>query len=233
MRFYLFGVFLLFSVSLTAEDLTVNVYGEEFVPYNHFDDDGRVVGLSTDRVRKILDAAGLKYTIQLFPWSRAVRAAEKDPIGLLYSAVRTKERELIYDWLAEISQSNFYLYARNDDLRPFTLAGIEAGQYVASCAANDASCNMLRAIGFKDDKLVPIDGLGVSEPLMLLYGRVDLYLGDHNHQAFRLKQLQLSPNVVKPVLKLEEDYVFYLVAGLHVEQSLRDRIRTAADALRR
>lgn len=212
-------------LSVMASDVTI--YTEEFPPYNFVTEDNSVVGISTDIVRHIMAEADLDYELRLMPWPRAMREAERDPQGLIFSLARTKEREGYFDWLAYLTRPEFYLFARKDDTRAVTLKAIRRGIFTAICEFRNASCMILQEAGFPADKLFRTGDGSISETAMVTHGRADLFLGDLNHHPYRLKILGLADDVAKPVLRVRRGLGLYLAAGFQVDQTLRTQVKAA------
>ncbi|MEX0298516.1 MAG: substrate-binding periplasmic protein [Kordiimonas sp.] len=215
------------SICIAADTEPVTIYTEDFPPYNFKKQQGKVEGVSVDLVTDLMEEAGLDYSIKLMPWPRAVREAEKDPKGLIFSIARIENREKIYDWLAYLTSPEFYLFARTEDMRDFTFDAIRRGEFTAICEDNDASCSILRDAGFSNDKLFRRGNGGLSEAVMIQYGRADLYLGDLFHHPYRLKELNLPNDIAKPVLRVGTGMRLYLAAGFHVDRGIRDKVREA------
>ncbi len=82
------------------------IYTEEFPPFNLMSADKKISGYSTEILHRMLDNAGEKdekRNIQLVPWARAYRNAQKEGSrSLLYSTTRTKERETLFRWVGPI-----------------------------------------------------------------------------------------------------------------------------------
>lgn len=214
-----------------ARAADVRLYTENFPPYNYQTDDGAIAGPAADKVRAIMEEAGLQYEMRLLPWPRSHREAMVDDKALLFGMFRTKKRETKYDWLSAVAQPDFYLFARSDDNRRVTLDAIRQGFFTAVCAETDASCDILRQAGFTNQTLFRSGGAGLSETIMVRYRRADLYLGDINHHPFRMKMLGLPEAASKPALKLVSETELYLVAGFHVSEHLRKRVKVASSRL--
>ncbi len=213
--------------SVLAED-KVTFYTEDYRPYNFPTDTGRVEGISTDVVRLIMEEAGLAYEIRLLPWSRAFREAGANQRAFIYSLARTKEREHKFDWIAPLAKPDFYLYAREDEVRPVTREAIERGEFRVHCVNYDASCGILKRAGFQASDIWQNAAQATSPPTLLLRHRIDLYLGDRNHET--LDHIDYIQGV-KPTLKVESDLTFYLAAGMHVDENLRNKVRAAYQKL--
>lgn len=221
---------ILITAPIRAADLVV--FTEDYPPYSFTDTNGNVVGEATARVRLILKEAGVDFEIRLMPWVRAEKLARLQPNSMIYSMAYSKERSARFDWIAPIAKPDMYLFARKDLAGIVTRDTIAAGRYTALCVETDASCAILRRVGFPQSALVQASTGGASEPLMVHYGRADLFLGDMNLQPYREFIYGFAAKELKPVLAVEDRLEFFLAAGLQVEESLRDRVRKAYGRLK-
>ncbi len=133
-------------------------------------DDGRVVGIATDKVRLALDRAGVTYDITLLPWKRAYMAALHQADTCVYSTTRTPEREALFKWIGPTSVGQWVLMGRAD--RNWRIASLEDARGLRIGTYNgDARDGYLRSRGFTTDA-APSDMLN---PPKLLLGRIDLW----------------------------------------------------------
>lgn len=211
----------------------VTIYTEDYPPYNFADTNGVIVGESTDRVRKIMYEAGLSYTIHKMPWVRAEKLASLQPDALIFSMAFSEERSANYDWLAPVAQPDMQLFARKSFTSTVTLELIRQGAFTALCVETDASCNILRRVGFPPENLIMASTGGASEPMMVYYGRANMFLGDLNLHPYRAYLYGLAASEMKPVLAVEDDLTFYLAAGKQVDTRLRERVKDAYERLKK
>jgi polar amino acid transport system substrate-binding protein len=149
---------------------TLYIATEAAAPSSMLDGEGRVVGISTDKVRAALDRAGVAYTIELLPWKRAFAAAHDRGDACVYSTTRTPERELQFKWVGPIDSAEWVLMARAD--RRIALRTLDdARPYRIGTYNGDARDEFLRSRGFRVDT-APND---LTNPRKLLLGRIDLW----------------------------------------------------------
>ncbi|NVJ96550.1 MAG: transporter substrate-binding domain-containing protein [Alphaproteobacteria bacterium] len=216
-----------FMLSVAAPAADITIYTEDYPPYNFRDTNGGVVGEATERVRQIMDAAGYSYEILLMPWVRAEKLSLLQKDSLIYSIAYSASRNKKFDWLAPIAQPDMQLFTRKDNIEPITFDTIRAGEVTALCVESDVSCDILRRIGFPANKLIMASTGGASEPLMVHYGRAQVFLGDMNLHPYRAHLYGLRAKEMKPALAVESGMRFFLAAGQQVDRVVRDRIRAA------
>lgn len=209
------------------------VYTEDFPPYNYPGPDGQVVGISTERVRQVLDRAGLDYQIRLVPWSRAVQLSRSEPAALIYTLARTPERDRHYDWLMPLVRSEYHLFARTEDRRQVTLETLRSGEIRAACVTANISCEILAWMGVPAQKLTRLPNQGILDLQMVMAGRADVYFNDLDGHIAQLKQAGLSPALFKAAMRVPYEGGFYLAAGWQVPGDVRSKIHSAYTALLR
>lgn len=133
-------------------------------------ENGRVVGIATDKLRIAMERAGVTYDITLLPWKRAYAAALQQPNACVYSTTRTPEREALFKWVGPTDVGQWVLMGRAD--RPWRIArledarGLRIGTYIG-----DARDSFLRSQGFATDAV----SNDLLNPPKLLQGRIDLW----------------------------------------------------------
>ena len=78
--------------SSVAKD-SLRVVTEEWPPYNYSNENGKVVGAATAKVRWVLEQADIDYTLNSYPWARAIDLASTKKNVAIFSVYRTEIRE--------------------------------------------------------------------------------------------------------------------------------------------
>lgn len=165
---------------------------EEYPPYNMSDAQGRVVGISTEIVKILLETAGVDYEVAVFPWARAIAIARTQVNTCVYSMSRTPEREDLYRWIGPLVANDWALFARSGSSRPMHLEEVlnmRIGSY-----QGDAIVSYLQTRGYLVD-VAPGDD---ANPKKLLAGRIDYWATGRLIGQYRLKQQGISG--IEPVL---------------------------------
>jgi polar amino acid transport system substrate-binding protein len=204
----------------------LSIMTEAAAPSSMLDSQGRVVGISTDKVRAAFERAGFSYTIELLPWKRAYAAARERRDACVYSTSRTPEREDQFKWVGPIDSADWVLMARAgsrvalrtlDDARPYRI-----GTY-----NGDARDQYLRSRGFQVDP-APND---LTNPRKLLLGRIDLWAAALRVGSPVLEQNGWAGKIV-PVLVFNRIDV-YLACNRAVPDGVIARLNGAIAALER
>lgn len=129
-----------------------------------------VTGFATEKIRMIMDRAGIDYRIAMLPWQRAYTMAEKNPDTCVYSTTRVPERENQFKWVGPTHENDWTLFGRAD--RNYNITSIEdARKYRIGAYNGDVRSEALIAQGFIVD---PVQDK-LANPRKLLVGRIDLY----------------------------------------------------------
>ncbi|MBK8970945.1 MAG: transporter substrate-binding domain-containing protein [Hahellaceae bacterium] len=233
-RPFVFGCLgLLFSALSTltnAED--VLVVTENYPPFN-YKEDSSIKGIATERVRQIMDKSGLSYRILLLPWTRAFAMATSQNTDnvLIYSLTRTPERETQFEWLAQISPADSYLYAL-PEVAESAKGGLPVDQARATCVFDDAACNMLRSLGFTGKNLIEVaDNESASEIRMVEAGRAEFFVANPIYLPYRLKQLKIPESTFTAVKLVRTGQGYYLAGPRHLHPDIAEKVRQALSAL--
>jgi polar amino acid transport system substrate-binding protein len=187
---------------------------------------GRVVGISTDKVREIMARADISYTIDLLPWKRAYTAALTRSDACVFSTTRTPEREDLFKWVGPLDEAQWVLMARAGS--PIHLRTLDdARPYLIGTYHGDARDQFLRERGFKTDP-APDDLLN---PPKLLMGRVDLWAASLRHGSAFLENHGWDKQLI-PLFTFNRIQV-YLACNPGVPAALLAKMSSALDAMSR
>ena len=186
----------LMALSLTSARAEIRVITEEFPPYDFMGESGKVEGLSTDVVRAVLEDLGIDVKIEIFPWARAYKMVTQNPDTMLFSVVRTEEREPFFHWVGVVCDVRSYLFKlkSRDDITSEKLSDLK--KYSIGVVRGWAGQKYLEKNGFKRLQKVARSDLNIKK---LVKGRVDLIEDYDANLIFRMKKLDLDPNLVEQI----------------------------------
>lgn len=96
-------IFLIISI-VVAQDPLITVVTEDFKPYNYLDENGELTGPTTKIIQALLDSCGYpNHHIIVYPWARAYSKALSDENTLIFSMVKTEERDTLFKWVGEVA----------------------------------------------------------------------------------------------------------------------------------
>jgi polar amino acid transport system substrate-binding protein len=192
----LFYLLLAWLAMGSARADTLVLMTEEYPPFNMSDSKGKLVGISTDIVRALMQDAHIAYTVTVSPWMRAMTSARTQLDHCVYSTSRLPEREKDYSWIGPLAYNDWYLFAKaNPQRRPGSLEdarGARIGSYFG-----DGGVAYLQKRGFTVD-VAPSDDVN---PRKLDMGRIDYWASGKLSGQYLLKAQGIEG--IEPVLKLE------------------------------
>ncbi len=204
------------------------VYTEDYPPFNFVDpDSGDIAGYATEKVRSVLEKAGLEYEIRMLPWKRAIRSVKSNENALIYTLVRTPARESMYRWLVSIAPADFHVFMRADDLRVPTYEALKAGSYTASCIVKDITCDLLIALGIPSENITAVPNDKTGDFKLTMAGRTDIFLSDSETFKFLREQDNFDTDLVKRTLRVNIQTGFYLAGNLNMPKATWQRIIAA------
>ena len=157
-----------------AADGPVRILTEEFPPYN-YTEGGQITGLGTEVVEAVLQQLGVQGQFQSMPWARAYETASNVPGVLIYSMVRTPEREKRFKWVGVIAPSEYSLFSLAD--KPLSLASLEKAQSLQIGTVNQSvGEQFLLSRGFVKGKNLQASARNELNYEKLRLGRIDLWV---------------------------------------------------------
>lgn len=220
----LFAAWLAAGAPARAADVTA--YTEESPPY-HYLENGKATGVAVELLRAACERAKLSCDIEVLPWARAMALTRLKPNALLFSLVRTQEREDKFIWLSPIVTEPVWLFGRPDSPAIQSLADLS---HVRVGVVNGSSgADFLRAAGVPPQA---IDAANGSEANLRKFAlrRVDFILSTENRLQRQLGRQPL-PFKVSKVLPIADATSYY---AMHPQSKpeIVLALRTALDELR-
>jgi len=156
---------------------------EYLEPYN-FEKNGVVKGISVDILVLMLDKVGSTQNrddIKIYPWMRAYTMVKEKNNTVLFSTVRTKQREKMFKWVGPIFNVKYNIYAlKNKKIKISKFEDLK--NYKIGTLRGDIT----------EDLLVKYAGLQLSD-----LDRISSYLGNMKKlSAERISLIAASKNTV-------------------------------------
>lgn len=228
---FLFSIFLslLVSFSHAANIPKVTIYTEQWPPYNYVDNDGAIVGLSTEVVHQLFKQAGIDYEIKLVHWAQAMRKAQQIPNTFVYSIYPGAERLDKFQWICPLVQTEPIAFYRLKERTDIELQNIEdAERYVVGVIrGGDFATDILSRHGLEIGRQLVASLDEMTNVRNLLSGRIDLIVQEGNAVKYRLAALGYSMNDVSRLsLKLgKETRENCLATGLKTPHELVKKLQ--------
>ncbi len=205
------------SVAQTRPRLAITT---ESSPPSSMLEGGRVTGFATEKIRVMMERAGIDYSIELLPWKRAFLIAQTQPDACVYSTTRVPEREAQFKWIGPTHQNDWTLFGRAD--RNFKLTTIEDARPLRIGAYNgDVRGEALLAQGFSIDSVQD----RASNARKLLVNRIDLWATSLRVGGHLLREHGWDKQIV-PVLTFKRADL-YLACNRAVPDALITKLNAA------
>lgn len=205
----------------------------EALPPLNYELNGQVVGFSSELLDMLALEAGISVQKQLLPWARAYRMALEDADTILYSLVRTPERETLFQWVGPISPRKIVLYrmAKRQELAVTSLDEVRA--YKVGVVRESASAKALTNKGFTPDKELELALDDATNMRKFKAGRFDFLVSLDWAAAYNTQQNDMNPADLTPVLVLDEQSEYWFGVSLHTDPLVVRRLNDALIKVRR
>ncbi len=229
-RFFLYINLILFFSSIAAHSDDIFTVTEEFPPYN-YELNGRLTGVSTEVVQAVFREAGIGFNIKLYPWARAYKMALENKTILIYSILRTPDRENLFKWVGTIAPRKSYFYKLKTRKDIMINALENARHYIVGGVIEDARVNYLKNNGFNVIETVTRDELNIRK---LYAGRIELMICNEFSFAYLVKSINFKIDDFEKAFLLEEFSKgdFYMAFSRTTSDELVDKLKTALDKIK-
>lgn len=156
---------------------TLQVVTEEAPPLQYIVND-QIQGVSTNIVREVLKEAGFDAEFHVYPWARAYNVALKERNTLIYSTLRTAEREKLFHWVGVIGEFKMGFVMLDHHAQTPVNSLEDLKQFKIGAMRDDFTHNYIVAKGFKEQEHFLLRS-NLKELIQLLYSnRIDTYMTD-------------------------------------------------------
>jgi len=233
----LLGLLLGVSQALAAQGPELQALTESLPPLN-YEQDGKVTGFSTDLLEMMAAEAAIPLQKQVLPWARAYDRGTQPGNTVLYSLVRTPERESLFRWVGPIGPRRILLYKWADraDIRLKSLE--DARAYRIGSTLESAATKSLMAQGF-----VPMPAAGATAGLELgatdvvnmrkfMAKRFDLLVSLDWAATYNARNAGIDPASLQPALVLDDSASYWYGLNLAVDEDVARRLNAALQKIR-
>ena len=195
------------------------VFTEHLPPYQIVKDGQPLDGMAVQIVRTLLTRVGVDVEIEVVPWARAYDMALNRPNILIFSVLRSVEREELFYWVGDILTQEFSFFALSEEegeeddqeksgrkrrevmtIRSFA----DAKKYVTGVTRDSFEHQLLVKHRFIDERDLALNVR--QQPLidMLYKQHVDLLLGTKTVLRALESAIKPGPSRLKQVYKVKE-----------------------------
>ena len=196
---------------------------ENYPPFNmQAEGSQRIIGISTDIVRKLMVRAGINYSIKFLPWQRAYGMALKREDTCVFSTTLTEERRDKFKWVGPLVSNDWVFFGRADS--ELEIASLEdARAFVVGGYKGDAVAVYLEHQGFQLD-LASHDHVN---PAKLSAGRFEIWATGNHLGPYLASQAGVE---IRPLFTFKET-VMSLACNHSVEDQLIERLNALLEEL--
>lgn len=222
------GALLLSGVACSTQLVALT---EDLPPLN-YKEDGIVTGYSTELLKAMASESGHELSVTMLPWPRAYRTTLAHRNIILYSLVRTEEREPLFAWIGPISPRKIFLFRlrQRKDVHVATLA--DARKYRIGAVYEMAATKALVRRGFSFQ--AELDGAPNDESNVrkLFAGRVDLILALDWSAYFYAKKYGHKPADLVPEILVDDSHAYYFGMRKDSDPAIVGRLTDALEKAR-
>lgn len=187
MKNLLLIIFLLFTPLTQGSDNELKVVTEDWPPF--IVKGKEISGIVTKNIREILANTDIKYSINIYPWARSFHLAKTNPNILIYSILRTKQREPHFNWICPIYKST-PIYAHKLASNKVNINSLESVRTsVVGVMRGDHSYSYLLQKGFQEGVNLDLSSNEEINLRKLINGRVDVVMQSKESLVYRLESL--------------------------------------------
>jgi polar amino acid transport system substrate-binding protein len=183
---------------------------EEWAPFN-YQEGGVPAGISVEILEAVFHNMGVNRTradVRIVPLSEGFRQAQGNTGTVLFSIVRTPEREPLYKWAGPFTKAGFVVFAPVS--RNITITSPEdLNRYRIGVVKDSIENTLLTGQGVNKSNLVP--GLVPGDLIKMLEGgQVDLWATGDITGQYEMKVAGADPDACEIVYTLSENDFYYI-----------------------
>lgn len=226
-----FFLLLFFTFNLNAQ--TLKVVTTEYPPF-HFTKDGKITGLATEIVEAVIANSGYLSEVKSYPWPRTYKMGLKQPNVLIYSIVRTPEREKLFKWIGPIAPYNVYFWKLKSrkDIKVNSIQ--DAKRYIAGGVIDDNKSDQLQKLGFaigKNLELVTSDEFNLNK---LFAKRIDIMTFDDLSFRHKVESAGMDFSKLEKIIKLKgSSHELQLAANIETPDEVVEKLRASLVAFKK
>ncbi|SME90139.1 substrate-binding periplasmic protein [Desulfovibrio gilichinskyi] len=227
-------IILLLGIVGNAQAHELTIFVENWPPY-HFEQNNKIVGISTELIEAALQKAKIRYKLVIYPFKRALITVQKKPNTMLFTVARIPQREDMFAWIGPLHPRRVYLYKLKNrtDIQIDDLEDIK--KYYTGVLSGGSIEQFFTTNGFHKYNYHLVSK---SEQLlkMLFKQRVDLIPGDPLDLAYQINRLGYKYSELEIAYLLSEEGGYYMIANkdtpdkiiVKIQESLEEVLATGA-----
>ena len=216
--------------SVAAQELSVIT--SVWAPYQMMEN-GKLTGMGAEIVQATLSEAGIKAgPPRVYPFARALLVMKTAPNTLLYTIVRTPEREPQFTWIGPIIPHVRIVMHKLRKRSDIVLNSLEeAKRYRTGTTREAVGHQFLLRHGFIDGKQVEAVDSNTQSIQKFFMERVDLEVSEEMNFRYEVKQQGYASADSEIALELYENQG-YMVLSKQTPAEIVDRVRSAFEQIK-
>jgi len=204
LKLFLLLFFFSIVMGLSAEDLPdFTIMTEDWKPYQYIEDD-RLKGITVDLMVLLLKEVGSEQgvgDIQMAPWARGYYTVQNKENTILFSMVRTPERESLFKWVGPIFKNVSYLIGKKS--RNFVIDDPdEIKKYSIGTVYDDAGEIFLKRLGITYENMQRTNKAENNVKMMDL-DRIDFVVTGWNAFVYDAEVAGINADLYEPVFAVD------------------------------
>ncbi len=228
---FFIGIFLmsLFSPGFAEEKITIVT--EEWAPFN-YQENGKIVGFSTELLQEMLSHLKIKAPIKIYPWARAYRLALNNKNTLLYTVAKTDERQYLFKWIGPIAPRKMYFFKlkNRNDIVVHSLT--DAKSYIVGSVRDDAFSEFLYSNGFQQGINVILEPDAKTNIHKLFSKHIDIFAGPELGAAFLAKKQGLNFDKMEKLITVIDKGNYYFAFNKDTDDQLIEQFQSVLDEIK-
>lgn len=211
----------------------------ESLPPLSYEVDGKVIGFSSELLDMVAGEANLPLQKQLLPWSRAYEMVARNRNMLIYSLVRTPEREALFQWVGPISSRRIVLYKHRNRTDISLKSLDDARAYRIGTTLESAATKSLIKQGFVvnggQQSLGPGLDIGLHDQMNLnkfMAKRFDLLVSLDWAAAYNAQNAGLAPDELQPAWVLDDSLTYWYGVSLQTDPEVVKKLNAALQKIK-
>ena len=190
--------------------------------------------MAVDVINELLLRTKNDTRIEVMPWARAYELALTRPNTLIFTIIRTEEREPHFKWVGSISPIGFnyvWILGSRDDIKIESWQ--EANLYNAVAQRNGAQSIKLKHHGFQEHKnlyLTTDYGQGI---MMVLNNRADFFLGSDFLAGLFLHYMEIDKSQFNKQMPHSYDDSLNIAFSKQTPDHIVNEFRAALEQMKR
>lgn len=192
-------------------------------------EDNAVNGLYVDIIAKLFERIGKQYSIECFPWKRALYELKSGNADVLFAAVKTAEREkFAFYSRIPIRVGRYSIFTKKGRSFKFDDVSDLFGKTVAITRGHSVSVDFDNAVKRGDIKVIEVKTTKLGFKV-LMAGRVDAYINDKIVGLFEADRLSLISEITLLIKPVQESNPAYFLFSKTSDMSNKQKLLSEVD----